>query len=558
MLENIIIRNVAVIDHAEIPFEAGLNILSGETGAGKSIVLEAISLILGSRANTDLIRSGCEEASVEGLFNISTIDWIRPRLESFGIPVESNELLIKRTIHASGRHRIWINGTMANLSTLQEICEGLVDLCGQHEHQSLLKTTTQLDLLDRYGGLTAEAGQYREAFAKWTEARTELAKLQSEENERQKRADFLGFQIKELRDADLQAGEDETLAQEKQLLQSAESRVQSAEAVRRTLEDEDTGTLQNLRTCLNRLRQLSSLDERANPLREGLERALNEAEEVSLGLNRYLNSNDLDPSRLTEVQERLSLLADLRRKYGATVSAMLDSLEKLENESHQIAQASDRLDELQALVGQLEGQVRALGNALSKARIKASKIFSDSVTGELSDLKMGEALFSIGLEPREPITDWNAGGADFIQYLVQTNRGETARPIGKIASGGELSRLMLAIRRVISDKGGIGVYLFDEVDSGVGGQTAFEVGRKLKSVARFNQVICITHIPQVASFADHHLTVRKMVVGKRTVTQVVPLNEAERKQEIARMLGGPQLTKKSLENAAELLEMAVI
>jgi DNA repair protein RecN (Recombination protein N) len=557
MLENIIIRNIAVIDHAEIPFEAGLNILSGETGAGKSIVLEAISLILGSRANTDLIRAGCEEASVEGLFNIGSIDWIRPRLESFGIPVDSNELLIKRTIHSSGRHRIWINGTMANLSTLQEICEGLVDLCGQHEHQSLLKTTTQLDLLDRYGGLTAEAGQYREAFSKWTEARTELAKLQSEENERQKRADFLGFQIKELRDADLQAGEDETLAQEKQLLQSAESRVQSAEAVRRTLEDEDTGTLQSLRTCVNRLRQLSSLDERANPLREGLERALNEAEEVSLSLNRYLHSNDLDPSRLTEVQERLSLLADLRRKYGATVSDMVESLEKLENESHQIAQASDRLDELQTLVGQLEGQVRALGNALSKARIKASKIFSDSVTGELSDLKMGEALFSIGLEPREPITDWNAGGADFIQYLVQTNRGDTARPIGKIASGGELSRLMLAIRRVISDKGGIGVYLFDEVDSGVGGQTAFEVGRKLKSVARFNQVICITHIPQVASFADHHLTVRKMVVGKRTVTQVVPLNEAERKQEIARMLGGPQLTKKSLENAAELLEMAL-
>jgi DNA repair protein RecN (Recombination protein N) len=557
MLENIIIRNIAVIDHAEIPFQSGLNILSGETGAGKSIVLEAISLILGSRASAELIRAGCEEASVEGLFDISSIDWIRPRLESFGIPCDSNELLIKRTIHLSGRHRIWINGTMANLSTLQEVCEGLVDLCGQHEHQSLLKSTTQLDLLDRYGGLTVEAGAYRDAFTAWKGAREEFAHLQSEENERQKRADFLGFQIKELRDAELQTGEDEALAQEKQLLQSAESHVQTAESIRRTLEDDENGTMEGLRTCLNRMRQLAALDDRAAPLREGLERALAEAEEVSLSLNRYLNSNDLDPSRLALVQERLSLLADLRRKYGSTVSEMLETMEKLEDESRNLSKATDRLEELQSEVEKHQEQVRELGATLSRARLKAAKVFSDSVTGELSDLKMGEAQFSIDLAAREQMTDWNLAGPDAIHYLVQTNRGEAARAIGKVASGGELSRLMLAIRRVISDKGGIGVYLFDEVDSGVGGQTAFEVGRKLKSVARFNQVICITHIPQVASFADHHLTVRKMVVGKRTVTQVMPLNESERKQEIARMLGGPQLTKKSLENAAELLDLAL-
>jgi DNA repair protein RecN (Recombination protein N) len=232
-------------------------------------------------------------------------------------------------------------------------------------------------------------------------------------------------------------------------------------------------------------------------------------------------------------------------------------LERLEAESGTIARSGQRLEALSVEVDQLAGQVRRLGETLSLARAKTAKIFSDSVTGELSDLKMGEATFSIDLSPRADLEEWTAGGSDQVQYLVRTNRGETSRPIGRVASGGELSRLMLAIRRVISDKGGIGVYLFDEVDSGVGGQTAFEVGRKLKSVARFNQVICITHIPQVASFGDHHLTVRKMVTGKRTVTQVVPLNTPERKQEIARMLGGPQLTKKSLENAAELMEMAV-
>jgi len=557
MLENLIIRNIAVIDQAEIPFKSGLNILSGETGAGKSIVLEAIALILGSRANIELIRTECDEASVEGLFDISSIDWIRGRLDHFGIPSDTDELLIKRTIHRSGRHRIWINGTMANLSTLQEVCEGLVDLCGQHEHQSLLKSATQLDLLDRYGGLSVEAGSYREAFESWRGAREELERLQQEENERQKRSAFLEFQIKELREAALEPGEDETLAQEKTLLQSAESRVQTAEAIRRTLEDDESGTLEGLRVALNRMRSLASLDERALPMRDGLERAIAEAEEVSLSLNRYLNSNDLDPSRLAHVQERLSMLADLRRKYGTSVSDMLKTLNKLESESDSISRTGERLEELATQVEQFCVQVQELGATLSQARAKAAKIFSDSVTGELSDLKMGEAQFSIELTPRSDIHEWTTGGPDGIQYQVRTNRGETARAIGKVASGGELSRLMLAIRRVISDKGGIGVYLFDEVDSGVGGQTAFEVGRKLKSVARFNQVICITHIPQVASFADHHLTVRKMVSGKRTVTQVVALNTTERKQEVARMLGGPQLTKKSLENAAELLEMAV-
>jgi DNA repair protein RecN (Recombination protein N) len=265
---------------------------------------------------------------------------------------------------------------------------------------------------------------------------------------------------------------------------------------------------------------------------------------------------DLDPERLELVKERLSLIADLRRKYGASVTAILEQLETLEGEFAGLGQMEERLGKIEAELAEAEVELRRAGKKLSAARKKVSDLLAASVTGELKDLKMSDARFSIELTPREDLSEWTVSGADLIQFVVQTNRGEPARPLGKIASGGELSRLMLAIRRVIADKGGIGVYLFDEIDAGIGGQTAFQVGKKLKSVAAYNQVLCITHLPQVASFADHHLVVRKSAVGKRTVTEVLELKARERKEELARMLGGPELTRKSLENAQELLQLA--
>ncbi|MGZ3699091.1 MAG: DNA repair protein RecN, partial [Bdellovibrionota bacterium] len=297
-------------------------------------------------------------------------------------------------------------------------------------------------------------------------------------------------------------------------------------------------------------------DEKVLPLRDGIDRAIAEAEEVAIGLNRYLGAVELDPSRLETVQERLSQIADLRRKYGASIAEMLVTLGKLESESGALGQVEERLKEVAADLERAEAELYKLGKKLSAARAKVAGLLADSVTAELKDLKMGDAKFAVELTAREDLAQWAASGADAIQFVVQTNRGEAARPLGKIASGGELSRMMLAIRRVISDKGGIGVYLFDEIDAGIGGQTAFQVGRKLKSVASFNQVICITHLPQVASFADNHLIVRKNAAGKRTITEVVALTKPERKEELARMLGGPELTRKSLENAAELLELA--
>jgi len=559
MLEILKIRNIAIIDSTEIQFKKGLNIISGETGAGKSIVIEAISLLLGSRASIELIRSGCDEAAVEGLFNISEIPWIQSRLQQMGFDPGLTELLVKRTVHRAGRHRISINGELATLTLLQTLCEGLIDLCSQHEHQSLLKPQTQLDLLDRYGGLSEPSKAVSLLYSQYRQLHREKDSLEKGESDRMRRLDFLKFQISEIQSASLHPGEDEKLHQEKTLLQSSEVRVQAAENIRKLLESPDSeseGVLQTLQVALQKLRVLKQLDVRCQSMAEALERALVEAQEVSIELDRYIHSIDLDTERLQTIQDRLALIADLRRKYGSSVEEVLATLDQLEKEQVSLGKGGERLGQVSAEVKSSQEQLLKQGKKLSNSRKNISELLAQSVTEELKDLKMVEARFLVEVSSKENLQEWSATGADQVQFLVQTNRGESARPLGKIASGGELSRLMLAIRRVISDRGGIGVYLFDEIDTGMGGQTAFQVGKKLKSVSLYNQVICITHLPQVASFADHHLVVRKTISGRRTTTEVAELSPAECQEELARMLAGPILTRRSLENASELLELA--
>jgi DNA repair protein RecN (Recombination protein N) len=557
MLETLRIKNVAIIDSVEVPFEPGLNILSGETGAGKSIVIESISLILGSRATADLIRTGCDEAIVEGVFSTKELPWLEKRLADAGITSNDGTLLIKRVVSRAGKHRIYVNGELATLANLQRVCEDLVDLCGQHEHQSLLKSATQIELLDRFGGLTKETDSFEKLFLAYRAKRAELEALVGNESERGRRTDFLRFQIEELRKAELVPGEEETLQTEKVLLQSSETRIANAETIRQALESEDGGALESLRNAVSKARSLAAIDPSSEAIRGTLDRALSEAEEASLEVNRYLGGVDLDPERLDQLQTRLSKLAELRRKYGATAEEMIAMLEALEEELAGLENSETKAKELEAEIAKIATKLVDAAAALAEKRTKVAKLLSKSVTEELKDLRMGEAKFAITLGFSKDVATYGARLAgNTIEFAVQTNKGEDSRPLGKVASGGELSRLMLSIRRVIADRGGIGVYLFDEIDAGIGGQTGFEVGKKLKSVASHNQVLCITHLPQVAAFADHHLSVQKSTVGGRTQTTVVELSKKDRKEEIARMLGGPTLTKKSIENAAELLEMA--
>jgi DNA repair protein RecN (Recombination protein N) len=556
MLQTIKIKNFALIENAEIPFGKGLNILSGETGAGKSIVLEAISLLLGGRANSEVIRSGADEAIVEGFFDTEELPWLKARLKEVGIDNDSSELLIKRTIHRNGKNRIFINGELATLNMLQEVCDDLVDLCGQNEHQSLFKAAVQIDLLDRFSSLANVSAKVREQFLKTIALREEWETLKRKEEERVQRLEFIKFQVQELNEAALQAGEDESLQSEKKLLQSHEQRLSLAAQIDKAL-DGDDGALNGLKMALNKSKLLINIDTGIAELYGALERGLAEVEEATRLARNYVNEADLNPARLEDVQDRLSLITNLRRKYGQTIDEIIAHHQKLTTEIDLLENLSTRLEGLEENFQKEKSVALKEARELFSKRKKGAESFSKAVIKELKELRMQDASVNVALEFQEDITAWGSDSlGTHISFEVQTNLGEEKKSIQKIVSGGELSRLMLAIRRVIADKGGIGVYLFDEIDAGLGGQTAFTVGKKLKSVAAYNQVICITHVPQVACFADHHLSISKRTVKGRTVTEVETLSLDDRREEIARMLGAEKLTPAAIKNAKDLMETA--
>jgi DNA repair protein RecN (Recombination protein N) len=556
MLETIKIRNFALIENAEIPFKKGLNVLSGETGAGKSIVLEAISLLLGGRAQAEVIRAGADEAVVEGIFEVGALPWVKERLREVGIECQQDELLIKRTINRNGKNRIFMNGELATLSMLSSVCEDLVDLCGQHEHQSLFKSSVQLDLIDRFSEIESLRESAQAKFQKVMELRDEWESLKKKEEERVQRLAFIQFQIEELNEAALVPGEDETLAQEKKLLQSSGQRLTLASQIEAAIDGEE-GAYSSIRLAVNRAKALLQVDTGASALYETLERSLAEVEEGARLVRAYLGQTDLSPERLEAVQERLSLISNLKRKYGATVDDIVLNLEKLQAECELLNNLTTRLDSLEKDFEKEKDLALNDGRALFLKRKKGADAFMKAISKELRELRMQDAEVSIPLSFSEEVGAWGPKSlGTSVELLVQTNLGEEKKPMQKIVSGGELSRLMLAIRRVIADKGGIGVYLFDEIDAGLGGQTAFTVGKKLKSVARYNQVLCITHVPQVACFADHHLSINKRTQKGRTVTEVSVLDVSGRKEEIARMLGAESLTPSALKNAKELMDSA--
>lgn len=552
MLEYLRIRNLMLIQNIEIDFKRGLNILSGETGAGKSMVLEAIGLILGNRASTEVIRMESDEASVEGLFDLKDNPEILARFEDLGIPQDHDALLIRRVITRSGKHRIFANGTMIPLHSLQKLCEGLVDLCGQHEHQSLLKTRVQRALIDRYAGLKNLVGQYETCFRGYLDLILKIEELNNRLPDRSTKLEYYKFQLHEIEEAHLEVDEDQRLSEEKALLQELDHTRRILTEMQSTIDHETDGILSKLQHVISCSKQSRECDSVSVFLSE----ALIQLQEASLVLQKKISSQSLDPERLPYLLDRLALLAKLKRKHGSSLNEILEKREQLRGEIESLESIDIELTEIQNLLPKICLELENCGKNLFKRRQSGAKLFAQSVQEELKDLKMEKSRFEVALHLREKLETWSESGPEDLEYLIQTNLGEGKKPLGKIASGGELSRIMLAIRRVISDKGGVGVYLFDEIDAGIGGQTAFEVGKKLKSVSQHHQVLCITHLPQVAAFADHHLVVEKISDKKRTETRVRALSKSDRKQELARMLGGPNLTPKALENAGELLEMS--
>lgn len=549
MLNELTIRNFATVDRLQVVFRNGFNVLTGETGAGKSIIIDAVGLLLGGRARPELIRSDADEASVEALVDLAGSADVLKRLEDEGF-VEGEELLIRRTISRNGKNRVYLNGALATLTQLQTVSADLMVIYGQHEQQQLQRASAHLELLDRYAGIEEEVENCGDLFADVKSIQQHIEKLESAERDRQQRLDLLNFQLQELDQASLQEGEDEELETERKRLLNAGKLAEACNGGYAELYDGEAAVCDRLSALASSQEGLAGVDPIFSEIAEAVRQAQYGLEDVATRLRDYAGGVVFDPQRQNEVEERLSLIATLKRKYAPTVTEILLQREHLETE---LAELADADATHAALSGQLDAAKKRLNDvvfSISAKRKDAAKQLSEAVAVELKDLAMEKARFEVRLELLEvPM----AKGGEQCQFYLSANPGEPPKPLSRIASGGELSRIMLAIRRSIPQSGGTTTLIFDEVDAGIGGVAASKVGEKLQSVARGLQLLCVTHLPQVAAHADWHYRVEKQQSDAATRTTLTLLNTEERVVEMARMLGGAQITDRTMEHARELI-----
>jgi DNA repair protein RecN (Recombination protein N) len=555
MLETIKIKNFAIIDSLELEFKNGLNIITGETGAGKSILLEAIGLILGNRASTDTIQTGAESASVEAVFDISENQNIKQKLKFYEIESDNSSLIIKRVIHKNGKNKILINGSFVTTKELSDICFSLVELCSQHENQSLTKSAYQLELLDKYANTQELKLKVSEKYKEYKSLVQELDEINSSTLS-QEAKDFLLFQLNEINQFNPKPNEEEELQEERKKLSHITNILENLTLALKFLESEDSDAtvLDLLSKSLNKLARITEYDSNLNTLYETLENAQTIIQEIIFSLNQYKDKIEADPNRLEEVESRLAEWSKMKKKYGVNSEAILLKKEEIQKKLTQFENKQEIINELENKIKKRFEELNALSLELSNLRKKAAKKLTKEIEKELHELSLQNSKFEIHFETNEI----SENGIDKIQFLFSANLGEDLKPISKVASGGELSRIMLAIRQIVASHKGLSVYLFDEIDSGIGGVTASIVGKKLKNLAKNNQVLCITHLPQVAAFADAHYLVSKSVQGSKTISSIKPLTSQERIDEIARMLGGLSINEKSKEHAKVLLKEAKI
>lgn len=549
MLTDLLIRNFAIIDRLQVTFGAGFNVLTGETGAGKSIVIDAVGLLLGERARPDLIRTGEEEATVEALFDLSACPESRRELADAGFD-DGEELLLRRIVSRSGKNKVFINGALATLGQLQGLTAGLMTIYGQHAQQGLQRPDLHLEMLDAMADAGALLADYHVAHGEVRHLEERLRRLDEAERERRNRLDFLGFQSRELAGAELRVGEDEELEAERLLLLHAEKLAMATAGGYETLYGADGAVCERLQTLAGGLEQLLHIDPALGALAENLRGACFALEDVALQLRAYGQKISFEPGRQNEVEERLARLAALKRKYAPTIPEILALRRRIDEE---LAELADLDATREGLAGQLEtaqGKMRQTGAALSEARRQGAVVLRQRVELELAGLAMGRARFEVRLSP---LAEAGHRGLEKGEFYLSPNPGEEPKPLARIASGGELSRIMLALKSAAPEMDALSTLVFDEVDAGIGGQAATAVGEKLRGVAFGRQVLCVTHLPQVAAFADAHYRVEKQERDGRTFTALVRLEGEERVREMARMLGGARITERTLEHARELI-----
>jgi DNA repair protein RecN (Recombination protein N) len=554
MLTELRITNFAVLEQLSLSVDSGFTVLTGETGAGKSLLIDAIALLVGGRASSDQIRFGEDEAQLEAAFQIPTDHPILKRLRAQGIlgPKDS-QLIIRRVIARSGRNRVYLNGAMTPVHVLEEFGGTLIDIHGQHDQQSLLSASTQLEVLDAFGRLQELRAQYQAAYGDWTRFRQERAELAAQLQQGAQREDYLRFQQQELDDAALRSGEEETLQSERRLLESSRRLSELASEAQERMQSDSCGILPNLALMERALAELAQID----PEMQGTGRLAADAKvllkEVADCLRGYADRLDTDPTRLTAIEDRLAVIQKLKKKYGGTVDAVLETHRLVREELERRQNSDVQLEQCDRLIHEQQQNVSRLARQLSGKRTDAARRMTKVVRQELDALKMGQMRFLIQIVTSEGDEAYGADGADRAEFLLSANVGEPLKPISRVASGGELSRVMLALKSVLAEVDQVPVLIFDEIDTGVGGAVASAIGKRLRALGRFHQVFCITHLPQVASQAQRHLCVEKSRVKDRTVTTVRSLTGMGRESEIARMLGGETVTKKVRETAAELI-----
>jgi DNA repair protein RecN (Recombination protein N) len=550
MLRFLRIQHLAVIDSVEVEFDAGLNVLTGETGAGKSILVEAVGLLLGGRASGDLVRTGEDAASIEAIF------------ESGG-----EELLIRREITAQGRSRAFINGTLATAGALKDLSTRLIELHGQHEHHTLLDPTTHLQVLDGFGALDALLAPVSAAFETWKAVEIELTRVRAAARDRDARLDLLTFQLGELDKAAPKPGEDEELAALRQVLASAERVERLCAESYASLYERDDAILAGLGGVWRRVAELAALDPQFQPYLEARDGIKSQLEDLAQFLRRYADGIEASPARLQQIEERLALLERLKRKHGPALADVIATRAALRREFSDLERGDERIDELDRECHKARSAYVAAAEALSKARRKTGAAFARRLVEMLGDLAMGQTRFEVRFaDAPASEASWSARGTDDAEFYVSPNPGEDLRPLARIVSGGELSRIMLAIKTLTAARrfgfseatdrppsASAPGLIFDEVDAGIGGRVADVVGRKLRTLGSAFQVLCITHLPQIAAYADIHFQIEKGVERGRTRTTVVRLDAGGRVEELARMLGGAAITDGLRRSAREML-----
>jgi DNA repair protein RecN (Recombination protein N) len=560
MLKLLRIKNFALIPRVELELDLGFSLLTGETGAGKSILIDALGLVLGGRASADLIRTGEDHATVEAVVESAAL---RALLEARGLPADDDEIILRREVHASGKGRASVNGALVPVGVLKEIAPAIAHIHGQHESQGLLDPQSHLELLDHHAGVAADAAAVADVFRRMREVEAALESLTRDRREQERRREMLEFQVGEIDKAALSPGEEEALRQEKKVQANAGKLATLGGEAYGLLYEDEAAVLSRLGQIARRLEELARIDPRFEPYLEVRGAVRAQLEDLALFLRDYQESLQVSPTRLDEIESRLALVERLKKKYGATVEDVIAFRERCRVELEAIASPEERERALEAERAALAVRYRTAALKLSKKRREAAKDLARRVQAELGELAMERTRFEVGFEPAtipaeggDPAA-WTERGLESAEFLLSPNAGEELRPLARIASGGELSRLLLALKSVANLDAEGKTLVFDEVDAGIGGRVAEVVGRKLRAMASRHQVLCVTHLPQIAALADRHYVVRKRVEKGRTVTDVSSVAETERVDEVARMLGGETVTDTARRHAREMVKQGL-